>query len=112
MFNIESDTLSCPSCFNEIAYEYETKKYSLTVTKNAVNCFEDYFEIYNGEQLSNIVKENTTGFNGTKEQFNEIGISIDNNTEKQFINLKCCNCYNPVGVRDSFNKYYIFFNAI
>jgi predicted nucleic-acid-binding Zn-ribbon protein len=78
------------------------------VAKKAVNCFEDYFEIYDAEQVKTIVKENIKDLN--LELFEEIG--IDDGAEKQFINIKCSNCYNPVGVKDSLYKYYIFFNAI
>lgn len=62
---------------------------------------EDYLEIYDLNQLKDIISE---------EQFKELG--IEEGDDRQFIKMNCINCGNPVGVKDAFNKYYIFFDAI
>jgi hypothetical protein len=97
---LENESLSCPNCFTEISYQCERKKNNIAVSKESVNCFEDYFEIYNVYQIRDMI---------TDQQFKEMNITDE---EMQFINLKCSNCYNPVGVKDTLNKYFIFFNAI
>jgi hypothetical protein len=70
------------------------------MTKSEVNCIEDYSLIYDTDQLRSMVSE---------EQFKELNIDDE---DIQFVDLRCSNCEEEVGVRDTFNKYYIFFNAL
>lgn len=104
---LECDIISCPNCFTEISYESIKKENGIAIAKNAVNFFEDYFEIYNTDQLVDMIKESIK--NISDEQLKEIGIE---DSEKQYISIKCGICYSELGIKDTFNKCYVFFNLI
>lgn len=70
----------------------------------------------NTTQFVTLLKDNINNMNNLSiEQVEELGINSNINEDEQagqFISVKCFNCYNVLGVFDSFNKKYIIFNAI
>ncbi len=85
---------------------------NLFTIEQFVNCFKDFFEIYNGQQVNEMIRNNINNFTASSEQLAELGMDVQDVCSIEYVTIKCFNCYNIVGIYDTINKKYIIFNAI
>jgi hypothetical protein len=111
--HISKRILSCAACFNQIAYESEPVKSlpDLFITNSTVNCFEDYFETLSSQELIDFLKNNIKDIKINENKLNLLDINIENKELKEYVSVKCYNCYNLVGILDTYKNRYIMFNC-
>jgi hypothetical protein len=82
-----------------------------------LNSYVDYFEVLNGKELINMMKDELKILDNNKpniyiNQLKQLNIEEQFLDNCQYVILKCGTCYNRIGVFDSQDKKYIIFNSI
>lgn len=99
--------VSCSYCFHVLTINgIETEK-GVIMCKKINDVFKDYSEMYNIDEVTSMVKEKAIK---EKQLFNER--ELKEKTLKMFIGIKCIECSNLLGIKDSILDNYILFNCI
>jgi hypothetical protein len=108
------NSISCAACFNQISYESETVKGfpSLATCQNMINCFKDHLQIFSGKELLKIINDTFKDSRMTEENLKYLEIDTELETIKNYVAVKCENCYTIIGVYDSANHKYLVINCV
>ncbi len=107
------NSLSCAGCFNQISFDSQSIKHfpNILLTNETIDTFIDYLVTYNSKELIELINDSTRNDKIKEDKFLDLGLDVNSNF-KNFVCVKCSNCYTILGVFNPENKQFMIFNSI
>ena len=108
------NSISCAACFNQIAYQSENVKHfpSLVTTDSMINTFKDHLETYSASEVLQIINGTFKSDKMNEQGLGLLGIDFQANHLKNYVAVKCENCFTTLGIYNSTENNYLIFNSI